>query len=61
VKQAEGKFMPKRSEDILTRALATKEPHGHARAIGNIVLHKRAWTCSKQDKLEMKMERKKKK
>jgi hypothetical protein len=61
VKQAKGKFMPKWSKDILTRALATKEPHGHSRAIGNIVHHKRAWPCYEQEKLEMKMERKKKK
>jgi hypothetical protein len=61
VKEAKGEFMPKRSEDILTKALETKEPHGCARGIGNIVPHKRAWPCTEQEKAEMKMARKKKK
>jgi hypothetical protein len=41
--------------------LDTKEPHGHARGIGNIVLHKRARPCSEQKKAEMKMAGKRKK
>jgi hypothetical protein len=41
--------------------LETKEPHGRARGIGNILPHKRAWPCSEQEKAEMKMARKKKK
>jgi hypothetical protein len=51
--------MPKWSEDILTKVLETKEPHGRARGIGNIVPHKRAWPCSEQEKGKMKMARKK--
>jgi hypothetical protein len=59
--EANGEFMPKWSEDILSKVLETKEPHGHARGIGNIVPHKRAWPCSEQEKAKMKMVRKEKK
>ena len=43
--------------DILSIALGTKEPHGHARGIGVNVPHKRAFTLSKEERLSMKKAR----
>jgi hypothetical protein len=43
--------------DILSVALKTKEPLGHARGIGVNVPHKRAFTLSKEEMLTMKKAR----
>ena len=43
--------------DILSDALATKEPPGRARGIGVNVPHKRAFTLSKEERLAMKKAR----
>ena len=43
--------------DILSIALDTKEPPGRARGIGVNVPHKRAFTLSKQERLNMKKAR----
>ena len=43
--------------DILSIALETKEPPGHARGIGVNVPHKRAFTLSKEERLSMKKAR----
>ena len=43
--------------DILSIALDTKEPPGHARGIGVNVPHKRAFTLSKEERLSMKKAR----
>ena len=40
--------------DILSIALETKDPPGHARGIGVNVPHKRAFTLSKEERLSMK-------
>ena len=43
--------------DILSIALDTKEPPGHARGIGVNVPHKRAFTLTKEERLGMKKAR----
>ena len=43
--------------DILSIALETKEPPGHARGIGVNVPHKRDFTLSKEERLSMKKAR----
>ena len=43
--------------DILSLALETREPPGHARGIGVNVPHKRAFTLSKEERLSMKKAR----
>ena len=40
--------------DIMSDTLETREPPGHARGIGVNVLHKRAFTLSKEESLGLK-------